>query len=64
MGIKIAESDLLKILDVLESNLAFHQARDQMNSHLHLAKTVRYSPLTSETQAAAERVKFTLVKEK
>lgn len=54
--IEIDKSDLEKILDVLKSNEDFHVCRDEMNGVLHLAKQVRYSPLTSETIAARERL--------
>jgi len=60
MKIKIDESDLLKILDCLKANEAFHVNRDNMNSALHLASTIRYSPLTSETIAARERIELLL----
>lgn len=53
---EIDKSDLLKILDVLKSNEEFHTSRDRMNGALHLAREVRYSPLTSETIAARERL--------
>jgi hypothetical protein len=53
---KIDESELLKILDVLKGNEEFHTNRDRMNGAVHLAKEVRYSPLTSETIAARERL--------
>jgi len=52
----IIKSDLLKILDTLKENERFHTSRDTMNSHLHLAKEVRLSPLTTETILARERV--------
>lgn len=54
--ISIDKSDLLKILDILKSNEDFHTNRDRMNGAVHLAREVRYSPLTSETIAARERV--------
>lgn len=53
--VTIHESDLLKILDVLEKNEDFHVARDEMNSYLHMSE-VRYSPLTSATISAVERL--------
>jgi hypothetical protein len=56
MPIEIDKSDLLKILDTLKGNEEFHTNRDRMNGALHLAKEVRYSPLTSETIAARERL--------
>jgi hypothetical protein len=54
--LEIDQSDLLKLKDVLESNVQFHKSRDEMNGAVHLAKTVRHSPLTSETIAAYERL--------
>lgn len=52
----IDESDALKILDALTGNEVFHRRRDEMNSALHLAKETRFSPLTSETISARERM--------
>jgi hypothetical protein len=60
MKIEIDESDLLKIQDILIANSEFHRARDKMNSMLHLARDVRWSPITSETMAAEDRVKAIL----
>lgn len=57
---EVDKSDLLKILDVLKWNEEFHRARDAMNGSLHLAREVRYSPLTTETIAARERLQKTL----
>jgi len=48
-------SDLEKIADVLTVALRHHRARDEMNAALHLQTTARYSPLTSEIEAALER---------
>ena len=56
----VDESDLLKILDVLEVNEEFHKNRDLMNSSIHLSKKVRLSPITSETISAKERLKIIL----
>ena len=53
---QIDKSDALKILDVLTVNETFHIHRDRMNSEIHLAKEVRYSPITNETIAAKERL--------
>ncbi len=53
---KVEISDLEKILDVLKVNETFHRNRDEMNGALHLAKEVRFSPLTSETISAVERL--------
>ena len=52
----VNKSDLLKILDVLKSNEEFHRNRDKMNSAIHLAKEIRFSPITSETISAVERI--------
>lgn len=54
--ILVTKADLLKILDVLKVNEDFHRSRDVMNGTIHLAKEVRYSPITSETISARERV--------
>lgn len=53
---EIHQSDLEKILDILKANEEFHRSRDKMNSSLHLAKEIRFSPLTSETISARERL--------
>jgi len=52
----VNRSDLLKILDVLKINEEFHRNRDKMNSAIHLAKEIRFSPITSETISAVERI--------
>ncbi len=52
---RIHESDLLKLYDALNRNTQFHRHRDEMNAQLHLAEQTRYSPLTSETEAARDR---------
>jgi hypothetical protein len=56
--VNIHESDLLKILDALKNNEEFHRHRDLMNGAIHLAREVRFSPLTSETIAARERLEL------
>ena len=60
---KIDESDLLKLFDVLKVNEEFHRNRDKMNSSIHLAKEIRFSPITSETISAAERIEKLLKQE-
>jgi hypothetical protein len=57
VNIEVDESDLLKIQDALIANSEFHRARDKMNSMLHLARDVRWSPITSETMAAEDRIR-------
>jgi len=54
--VEIDKIDLLKILDVLKVNEDFHRNRDLMNGSIHLAKEVRFSPITSETISAKERL--------
>ena len=54
--VDIHKSDLEKILDVLNRNEMFHRHRDAMNGELHLSSEVRFSPLTSETISARERL--------
>lgn len=54
--VEIDKSDLLKVLDVLKANEVFHRNRDLMNGSIHLAKEVRFSPITSETINAVERL--------
>jgi len=53
---EIDKSDLLKVLDILKANEKFHRNRDLMNGSIHLAKEVRFSPITSETISAVERM--------
>lgn len=53
---QIHESDLLKIRDALEANERFHSHRDLMNADLHLAKDCRFSPITTITTAAIQRI--------
>ena len=55
MKVSVEESDLQKIYDVLAKNVEYHMRRDDMNAALHMSIT-RYSPLTSETAAAMERL--------
>jgi hypothetical protein len=54
--IEVHQSDLEKIYDVLRVAAEHHELRDQMNAKLHLARTARLSPLTSELIAQADRV--------
>ena len=56
MKYEVDDSDLRKVCDALSANEAFHRHRDLMNSAIHLAREVRFSPLTSETIAARERI--------
>jgi len=44
------------ILHLLKANEEFHRNRDLMNGSIHLAKEVRFSPITSETINAVERL--------
>jgi hypothetical protein len=60
---KVDRSDLLKILDVLKANENFQYNRDKMNAAVHLAREVRFSPLTTETIAARERLEKLLENE-
>jgi hypothetical protein len=52
----VDKSDLLKILDILKQNETFHRNRDLMNASIHLATETRFSPITSETISARERL--------
>lgn len=47
MKIEVEQSDAQKILDALLANSAYHEMRDKANANLHLAKEVRFSPLTT-----------------
>ena len=53
---EIDKSDFQKLYDVLKINEEFHRNRDKMNSSIHLAKEIRFSPITSETISAVERI--------
>jgi hypothetical protein len=52
----VSQSDLEKILDALTEARIFLERRDRMNGQVHLAKEIRYSPLTSVVQAAEDRL--------
>jgi hypothetical protein len=52
----IHRSDAEKVLDALAHATEHHVYCDRMNGSLHLAKEVRFSPLTSELIAARERL--------
>lgn len=52
---EVEHSDLEKLADALRNATKFLRARDEMNAVVHLAEHVRYSPLTSEVEAAYER---------
>ena len=52
----IDKNDLFKIQNILKDNWLFFRSRDQMNAKLHLAKEVRYSPLTNATGVALGRI--------
>ena len=57
---EVHRSDLEKIRDVLAAATRHHVSRDESNAALHLAAQARYSPLTSELEAAYERVEALL----
>lgn len=48
--------DLLKIKDALQECVKHFRLRDEMNSTIHLAKEVRYSPITTGAEAALVRL--------
>ena len=48
--------ELEKVADALAAAHRFFLNRDTMNAAVHLAGSVRYSPLTSEVEAALEAV--------
>jgi hypothetical protein len=52
----IHRSDVEKVLDAVTYAAEHHVYRDRMNGCLHLAKEVRFSPLTSELVSARERL--------
>jgi hypothetical protein len=53
--IEIDTSDLLKLYDTLQANLAYHRHRDTMNAAIHLG-VARYSPITTSTEASRDRL--------
>jgi len=53
----VERSDLEKLFDVLERAYQYHNHRDVMNAQTHLARSARFSPLTSELSAALDRLK-------
>ena len=55
MEFRIPESDFHKLIDPMRQAYRFHKKRDEMNAELHMAPTVRFSPLTSELEAALDR---------
>lgn len=59
----IHRSDVEKVLDAISHAAQHHVYRDRMNGSLHLAKEVRFSPLTSELIAARERLEKLLVED-
>jgi hypothetical protein len=52
----IDESDARKIFDALDLNERYHVRRDEMNGAIHRAPHVRFSPITTETISARERL--------
>lgn len=48
------QREIQKIEDTLAKAHRFFVNRDTMNAAVHLAETVRYSPLTSEVETALE----------
>lgn len=59
----IHRSDVEKVLDAVMHAAEHHVYRDRMNGCLHLAKEVRFSPLTSELIAARERLEKLLLED-
>jgi len=58
---RVEVSDLQKVLDVVKQAHEHHRERDASNARLHLAREVRYSPLTSELGAAVDRLQNLLL---
>ncbi len=58
LTVKVA--DLQKVLDVLVAAQRFFKHRDEMNAEVHLAREVRYSPLTTTVAAQCDRVRTVL----
>lgn len=59
----IHRSDVEKVLDAVVHAAEHHTYRDRMNGCLHLAKEVRFSPLTSELMSARERLQKLLTED-
>lgn len=59
----IHRSDVEKVLDAVAHAAEHHIYRDRMNGCLHLAKEVRFSPLTSELMSARERLQKLLTED-
>lgn len=57
MKVQVELSDLQKIEDALSEAYTHHYHRDRMNATLHLAKEVRFSPLTSMLSSELDRVR-------
>jgi hypothetical protein len=55
MKVEVDSSDLLKIHDALGHARKFFVRRDEMNAAVHLGQP-RYSPITSEVEAASDRL--------
>lgn len=60
---EVHRSDMQKIGDALTSAYQHLHLRDASNANLHLAPTVRPSPLTSTVAAALERVQQLLAED-
>jgi hypothetical protein len=52
----VERSDMEKICDALGAAEQFFTLRDRSNASIHLAKSVRFSPITTTVQAARERL--------
>ena len=57
---EVDRSDLEKLRDPLVHAVRHHKARDVMNAELHLARETRWSPITSELEAALDRLDLML----
>ena len=60
--IDVDRSDLLKIRDALDACAAHHSKRDESNAAIHMAREVRYSPLTTTIAAALQRINELIVR--
>ena len=54
--VEVHVSDLEKVLDAAQETVKFLKLRDEMNASVHLAKEVRYSPLTNRLGAEVDRL--------
>jgi len=60
----VERAGLEKVHDALMEAFEFLKYRDLMNARIHLAREVRFSPITSMVETELDRVKCWLVRER